>query len=104
MNAALLVSLLAWAGTAPQQEASAAGVEKNRRIEPRAAAALEQMSDRLAELKRFAFEAEETFDEIPDGQPRVALSNLRRMALERPNRAVADATGDTLNRAFWLSA
>ena len=86
---------------APQQASSVATVQKSRRIEPRADAALKQMSDRLAELKRFAFEAEETFDEIPDGQPRVALSNLRHVALERPNRVATDATGDTLNRAFW---
>ena len=59
------------------------------------------MSDRLAALAGFAFEAEETFDEIPDGEPRVALSNLRRVVVERPNHLVADATGDTLTRAFW---
>ena len=103
MTVAVLVSLLAgaWVGIAPQQEASAAKVQKDRRIEPRAEATLQQMSDRLAELKRFAFEAEETFDEVPDGQPRVALSNLRHVAVVRPNRVAADATGDTLNRAFW---
>ena len=78
-----------------------AGATPQRAIEPRAEELLKAMSDRLAALERFTFSAEETFDEIPDGEPRMQLSNLRRVALERPNRAVADATGDTMLRAVW---
>ena len=59
------------------------------------------MSEFLAKVPRFAFEAEETFDEIPDGQPKMEMTNLRRLAVERPNHAASDATGDTLNRASW---
>jgi hypothetical protein len=70
-------------------------------VEPRADAILKAMGERLAGLPRVAFEAEETFDEVPDGKPRVQLSNLRRVAVERPARFVADAEGDTLHRAAW---
>lgn len=59
------------------------------------------MGEFLAKIPRFALEAEETFDEMPDGQPRMELTNLRRIAVERPNHLAADATGDTLNRASW---
>jgi hypothetical protein len=70
-------------------------------VEPRADAELKRMSDFLSKLKAFAYEAEETFDEIPDGELRQQLTNLRRVAVERPNHVASDATGDTLNRAAW---
>lgn len=72
-----------------------------RSVEPRAEEVLKQMSDFLAKSSHFALEAEETFDEIPDGEPRRGLTNVRRVAVERPNRLAADASGDTLNRAAW---
>ena len=59
------------------------------------------MGELLAGLPHFALEAEETFDEIPDGQLRRQLTNVRRIALERPNHFAADVTGDTLSRASW---
>ena len=59
------------------------------------------MGEFLAKLPHFALEAEETFDELPDGQLRRQLTNVRRVAVERPNHVAADATGDTLNRASW---
>lgn len=70
-------------------------------VEPRAAEELKKMSEFLAKTQRFALEAEETFDEVADGEPKVELTNVRRIAVERPNRLAADATGDTLNRAAW---
>jgi hypothetical protein len=72
-----------------------------RAVEARADQELKKMSEFLAKLPRFALEAEETFDDVPDGQPRMELSNLRRVAVVRPNRVAADASGDTLNRASW---
>ena len=71
-------------------------------IESRADEVLRAMSERLAGLERFAFEAEETFDEIVEAGPRVQLSNIRRVAVERPSRLAADAEGDTLQRAAWF--
>ena len=59
------------------------------------------MGDFLAGLPHFALEAEETFDELPDGELRRQLTNARRIAVERPNHLAADATGDTLSRASW---
>jgi hypothetical protein len=72
-----------------------------RSVEPRAEQELKRMGEFLAKLPHFALEAEETFDEIPDGQLRRQLTNVRRIAVERPNHVAADATGDTLNRASW---
>ena len=72
-----------------------------RHIEERADRELKRMGEFLAKLPRFALEAEETFDELSDGQLRRQLTNVRRIALERPNHVAADATGDTLNRASW---
>jgi hypothetical protein len=72
-----------------------------RSVEPRADQELKRMGEFLAGLPRFALEAEETFDELPDGQLKRQLTNVRRVALERPNHVAADATGDTLSRASW---
>lgn len=71
-------------------------------LDPRADEVLRAMSALLVSAKQFAFEAEETFDEIPHGQPRVLLSNRRRVAVARPNRFAADVEGDSLNRSVWF--
>ena len=73
----------------------------SRLIEPRADALVRQMSDRLARATAFALEAEEVYDEVPEHSPRQQLTNLRRVAMRRPNRLVGDASGDALNRSFW---
>lgn len=72
-----------------------------RAVEARATEELKKMSDFLAKTPRFALEAEESFTEIESGEPKVELTNVRRIAVERPNHIAADATGDTLNRATW---
>lgn len=72
-----------------------------RAVEARATEELKKMSDFLAKTPRFALEAEESFTEIESGEPKVELTNVRRIAVERPNHIAADATGDTLNRAAW---
>ncbi len=63
---------------------------------------LRAMSTTLTGTQRFALEAEEVFDEIPDAGPRRSLSNLRRIAIERPNRAISDVTGESANRSVWF--
>jgi hypothetical protein len=70
-------------------------------VEARADALLRQMGALLSSTPRFVLEAEETFDEIGDDTPRIALTNIRRVAVQRPDRLAADASGDTLNRATW---
>lgn len=100
LGALLLACALGWPLEATAQEPGGAG--RSRLIEPRADQALRAMSERLAGLGRFAFEAEETFDEIPDGEPRMQLTNVRRVAVERPGRLAVDSDGDTLHRAAWL--
>ena len=96
--AALALTPLAVAQEPP---ASPPSTPRPRNVEARADQELKKMGDFLAKLPHFALEAEETFDEIPDGQLRRQLTNVRRIAVERPNRLAADATGDTLNRASW---
>lgn len=98
---AVLLLLAALPAAAGQGPAVAASSRPPRRIEPRAEELLKKMSSLLARTQRFALEAEETFDEVDDDSPRVALTNVRRIAVVRPNRAAADATGDTLDRAAW---
>jgi hypothetical protein len=63
---------------------------------------LREMSDKLSKAPRFALEAEETFDEIPDVGPRRELTSVRSIVMERPNRAVADVVGETRNRTVWF--
>ncbi len=98
-----VVAALALAPLAGAQEAAtaASSTPPARYVEPRAERELKAMGAFLANLPHFALEAEETFDEIPDGQLRRQLTNVRRVAIERPNHLAADATGDTLNRAAW---
>jgi hypothetical protein len=89
-------------GQAPIIEAAAATDAPTRILDPRADELLRAMATLLATTKTFAFEAEERFDEIPSGQPRTLLTNVRRVAVERPNRFAADAEGDTLSRSVWF--
>jgi hypothetical protein len=96
-----VVALLALAPVAAAQEPAAPAAPTQPSVEPRAERELKRMGEFLAKLPRFALEAEETFDELPDGQLRRQLTNVRRVALERPNHLAADAAGDTLNRASW---
>jgi hypothetical protein len=98
-----VVAALALAPLAGAQEPAPAPASPPppRSVEARAEQELKKMGEFLAKLPQFALEAEETFDEIPDGQLRRQLTNVRRVAVERPNHLAADATGDTLNRASW---
>jgi len=99
--AAVLPSLAAAQAPAAVASPAASPGPPARYIEARADQELKKMSTFLAGQQRFALEADETFDEVPDGEPRRELTNVRRMAVVRPNRVAADATGDTLNRASW---
>ena len=85
----------------PILEASSDPDQPTRVLDPRADEILRVMGSALSALPTFALEAEESFDEIPTGQPRVLLTNLRRVAVQRPNRFAADARGDSLNRSVW---
>jgi hypothetical protein len=74
---------------------------ESRLVDPRADELMRRMSERLARVAAFALEAEEVYDEVPEQSPRQQLTNLRRVAMRRPDRLVGDATGDALNRSFW---
>jgi len=87
---------------APIINASDAPDAPTRVLDPRADEVLRAMATLLVNTKSFAFVAEERFDEIPSGQPRTLLTNVRRVVLQRPNRLAADAEGDTLSRSVWF--
>ena len=94
------------AGAASAQEAPPPPVEPelapgSRLVDPRVDELVKQMSDLLASTKSFALEAEEIYDEVPQHLPRTQLTNLRHVALRRPDRMVGDASGDAINRSFW---
>jgi hypothetical protein len=73
----------------------------SRLVDPRADELVHRMSDRLGRSSALALEAEEVYDEVPEQSPRQQLSNLRHVAMRRPDRLVGDASGDALNRSFW---
>jgi hypothetical protein len=70
-------------------------------VEPRVQELMHRMSARLAQVTALALEAEEVYDEVPADRPRTQLMNVRRVAMRRPDRLAADASGDAQNRAFW---
>ena len=73
----------------------------SRLVDPRADELVRQMSERLARAGEFALEAEEVYDEVPDQSPRRQLTDMRRVAMRRPDRLVGDTSGDAMNRTFW---
>jgi hypothetical protein len=89
----LLPFLLASSVATPAQE--------EKRIEEHAAEVLKEAAALLAGGGRFAFRAEETYDEILDAGIRVQLSNVQEVAVARPNRVAIDVNGDTMNRSAW---
>ena len=105
MKRSLVAALFGAGGARARRGAAAAAgpapASRPPGVEARAEQELRRMGEFLAKLPRFAIEAEETFDEIEAGEPRRQLTNVRRAAVERPDRLAADATGDTLNRAAW---
>jgi hypothetical protein len=89
-------------GQAPLIEPAVSQEAPTRILDPRADELLREMSGLLAATPRFAFEAEESFDEVQSGQPRMRLSNQRRVAVERPDRFATDAEGDSMSRSVWF--
>jgi len=73
----------------------------SRLVDSRADELVRQMSERLARAGELALEAEEVYDEVPDHSPRRQLTDLRRVAMRRPDRLVGDTSGDAMNRTFW---
>ena len=60
----------------------------------------------MASAQHFTFEAEETYDELSGNEPRVLFSNVRRVAVERPNRFYGDgaAVGAVVGAAGGTAA
>jgi hypothetical protein len=71
------------------------------KIEPKADETLKAMSKYLAGLKAFSFQADESFDEVPEGGQKLQLSNRRKVTIQRPNHVASEFEGDTGNRLFF---
>jgi hypothetical protein len=112
---ALLIALAACRRQQPPADSGGAAAESNSaapaaeskplprpKIDPRADQLLRQTCALLAATPRFAFEAEETFDEVFERAPRLQLTNVRRVLVERPGRMATQAEGNTLYRAAWF--
>jgi hypothetical protein len=98
---ALLLGALAMAMPASAQAPTATRTPDSpptRRVDLRTEEVMRRMSALLAATPRFALEAEESVDEVSDNAPRLQLTNVRRVAVARPDRMATDATGDSLNR------
>jgi len=103
-RAGVLLAAVAFATSAAAQvpaapEPPTADAARPRQVDARSDEIMKRMSAFLARTPRFALEAEEAVDEVSVGAPRLQLTNLRRVAVARPDRFAADATGDSLNRA-----
>jgi hypothetical protein len=98
---ALLLAGFAFAQEAPPPPVEPDLPPGSRLVDPRADELVKQMSELLASTKSFALEAEEIYDEVPEQLPRTQLTNLRHVALKRPDRMAGDASGDAVNRSFW---
>ncbi len=73
----------------------------SRLVDRRADELVRRMSDYLAKAQAFALEADEVLDEVPEQTPRQQVTNVRRVALRRPDRLAGDASGDAQNRTFY---
>jgi hypothetical protein len=78
------------------------GPELTPDIDREAERVVRAMAATLDKAQRFALDAEEVFDEIPDAGPRRSLTSVRRIAIARPDRVVADVTGEAANRTVWF--
>jgi hypothetical protein len=83
------------ASKAPAHEAPAP------KVDARAAAQLRRMSSFVAGLKAFSFTAYESYDTSSGSGPLVNVFNERQVTIRRPDHIMAEASGDTANRAFY---
>jgi hypothetical protein len=74
---------------------------KGKKIDPKADRYLKEMSEYLASLKTFSFQADSMFDEVKDNGQKIQLGNRRMVTVKRPNNVMAVTTGDTVNRKFY---
>ena len=70
------------------------------RIEEKAEKHLKAMSSYLANLKTFAFQAEESFDVVQEDGEQIQYGNQRKVIVQRPNKVFGEAQGDTANSRF----
>lgn len=70
-------------------------------IDEKAAATLKRMSDYLAGLRSFRFEAEAEFDELGPDDQKIQLARRLDVSVERPNKIRFEMKGDAVQRVAW---
>jgi hypothetical protein len=96
--AACLISLVGCASTGPQP----VGLDPaNRVIDVRADEQVRRMSDYLAGLQRFRFEADITYDDFLVETQKVQYAKRGVVEVQRPNRCRGVITGDVENKKHW---
>lgn len=70
-------------------------------LDPKAEEVLRAMSDYLSGLTDFAFEAEETFDEVDASGQKTMLSHIVGVAVRRPDKISSNIRGDSLSGSLW---
>jgi len=73
-------------------------------VSPEADAHLRAMSDYLATLKAFSFNAREMLDILHDEGHKVQYSNIRSAVVRKPDRFYGKSVGDIVNRETWYNA
>ncbi len=70
-------------------------------IEPKADEILQRMSQYLISARQFKFEAYKTVDVVLDSGQMIQLSDTTKITVSRPDKILAQSTGDTNNEHVW---
>ena len=95
------IEFLAFAVACALAQGTGAMAQAAGKIEPKADRHLKEACTYLAGLKDFAFRVDETTDEIDDDGQKLQFSDRRHVIVSRPNRLMAESSGDTANRKFY---
>lgn len=70
-------------------------------VDPKADQVLQRMSQYLISARQFKFEACKTIDVVLDSGQMIQLSDTTRVSVSRPDKILAQSTGDTNNEHVW---
>ena len=70
-------------------------------IDPEADQVLKRASQYLISATQFKFDADKTIDVVLDSGQMIQLSDTTRISVSRPDKILAQSTGDTTNEQIW---
>lgn len=70
-------------------------------VDPKADRVLRAMGDCLAAAQQLSFEATQMIDEVVESGQKLQFSSVRKIAMRRPNLAMATHTGDLVNHRTY---